>query len=569
MKYLRVFRILGLAVILSLMIVAMPAAPALAAYDMLASPTQGKIGDTISITGTNFPATIDPASPVTIIIYFSNQSALAGQYIGTTVTKYKTIASPTTSSTGTFVRTFTIPSKYNDNTNVTSGTHYLYACLYTAPTTILNYTTITVSGGEISISPTTGLVDTPVDITGSAFVPSTTITVKYDGATIIIEGGNVTTDTSGDFTSTIYVPESTAGTHTISVVVGTSEETATFTVEPEITLWPQSGKAGTQVTVTGTGFVRRPQVSFYFNNQLMKEILAFSSDTKGSFTATVTIPSGLSARVYTLEADDGENVADASFTLTVPPQPEPTPEPEPTPPPTTPEPTPTQPEASLDISAGGDAVGTLIGIGGTGFTPNGKVTVKYDDTEIATTTADENGFFLVTFQAPASQHGAHKITASDNGTNSAETTFTVESKAPETPPPQLPEMGVKVKSPISLDWGDVTDESLPVTYELQIATAATFSANSIVLDLKGIEISAYILSEAEELRLAGQKTPYYWRIRAVDAASNASEWTGAGEFYVAAPFSFTGWPLYTLLGIGAVFIFGIGYWLGRRTAFYY
>ncbi len=568
MKYIRVFRILGLAVILSLMIVAMPAAPALAAYDMVASPTQGKIGDTITVTGTTFPA----SAPV--LLYFSNQLVAYGQSLAAVTTK-KTVANLTVgASASSFTTTFPIPSKFDNNSNVTSGTHYIYAGLATAfdPYTVINYTTIyttiTVGGGEISISPTTGPVDSPVDITGSLFVPSTSITVKYDGAATTIEDGDILTNTIGGFLSTIYVPESTAGTHTISVAVGTVEVASTFTVKPEITLWPQSGQAGTQVTVTGTGFVRRPQVSFYFNNQLMQEILAFSSDTKGSFTATVKIPSGLSARVYTLEADDLTYVADASFTLNVPAQPEPPPEPTPTP--TPPETTTTPPKASLDITASGDTVGSTIVIVGSGFAPNGEVKIKYDDTEVATTTADASGIFVTTpFQAPPSQHGAHKITASDNGTQTAETTFTIESKAPETPLPLLPEMGVKAKTPISFDWGDVTDKSLPVTYELQIATGTDFSANSKVLEITGIEVSKYVLTEAEELRLASQKTPYYWRIRAVDAASNASEWSGPGEFYVTAPFSFTGWPLYTLLGIGAVLIFGIGYWLGRRTAFYY
>jgi hypothetical protein len=46
-------------------------------------------------------------------------------------------------------------------------------------------------------------------------------------------------------------------------------------------------------------------------------------------------------------------------------------------------------------------------------------------------------------------------------------------------------------------------------------------------------------------------------------------WVGAGEFSVAAPFTIPDWALYTLMGLGGLFLFGLGYWLGRRTAFYY
>jgi len=122
---------------------------------------------------------------------------------------------------------------------------------------------------------------------------------------------------------------------------------------------------------------------------------------------------------------------------------------------------------------------------------------------------------------------------------------------------------------MSFDWEDVTSESPPVTYILQIATDEDFTADSIILDKTELSESEYILTEMEELELASQETPYYWRIKAVNAALNEGEWTGVGEFYVTAPFDFPTWALYTILGIGAVLIFGIGYWLGRRTAFYY
>ena len=59
------------------------------------------------------------------------------------------------------------------------------------------------------------------------------------------------------------------------------------------------------------------------------------------------------------------------------------------------------------------------------------------------------------------------------------------------------------------------------------------------------------------------------RVRAINAASNEGMWVGAGEFSVAAPFAIPDWALYTLMGLGGLFLFGLGYWLGRRTAFYY
>jgi hypothetical protein len=73
----------------------------------------------------------------------------------------------------------------------------------------------------------------------------------------------------------------------------------------------------------------------------------------------------------------------------------------------------------------------------------------------------------------------------------------------------------------------------------------------------------------EELKLATQEDPYFWRVKAVDAAFNDSDWSDTGEFFISPPFSFPKWALYLIIGVAAVFLFVIGFWIGRRTAFYY
>jgi len=120
------------------------------------------------------------------------------------------------------------------------------------------------------------------------------------------------------------------------------------------------------------------------------------------------------------------------------------------------------------------------------------------------------------------------------------------STPPKPPQPLLPEMGVKVKSPIRFDWKDITDDSSPVTYTLQIATNKDFTASSIILEKTGLTNIEYILAEEEELKLSSTETPYYWRLKAIDAAQNESEWTGAGLFYFAEPFTFPGWIIYII-----------------------
>jgi hypothetical protein len=573
MKYSRIFRMFGVAVIMSLLLVAVPAFPAMATNDITLSVSSGKVGDTVTVTGTNFTPSTE-SSEKWVRVIFSSNSAIAGNYIDNHVITYEVVANAQVgeenmADEGDFTASFTIPSSLTDGSvggTVTSGTYYIYVTLL-GQTLIKSVSQFTIAAGEITISPATGPVDTALRIAGTGFIPSTAITIKYDNVAVTISDGDTVTNTSGNFDSYIYVPESVAGSHTITVIVGSSDVSKTFTVKPDIIISPQSGEAGTQVTVSCAGFSRRAQPIIYFNAYPVETLTGVIADTKGSFSTSFIVPEGLAAGVYLIEADDGSYVATASFNLNVAPPPEPTPGPEPTP---TPGPSP-EPSVKpqLSINASGDIIGSSIGIGGSGFTPGATVTVKYDDVEVTTVNADASGLVMAIFQAPPSKFGDHTITVSD-GTNTNTITYTVESIAPEIPKPLLPEMGVKLKSPGLFDWEDVTDDSMPVTYNLQIATDMTFAEGSIVMDITDIETSGYTLTEVEELQLAGRADAYYWRVRALDAASNPSEWTGAGEFYISATGSnFPNWALYTLCGIGAVLLFGIGYWLGRRTAFYY
>jgi hypothetical protein len=648
MKRTRILRILGIALILALLLAVLPATPALA-YTMSVYPPTGSIGDTITVYGTGFgPST-------TYLIYFSNQTASMGQYIGTNVTTYSMVKQTATDTSGNLNDTFVIPATFSsDGSAVTSGTHYIHICAAASYTLILGApTTLTVTGGSITLSPTTGPVGTAVQITGSNFSSGNNITATFAGAAVTIASGHTTVQTGGSFISVIYVPSSaTVGAKTVSVTAGGQTASATFTVSASGSLdpiSPSSGPVGTAIQIVGANFPASTAIQFKFgtttltptgdtitrsNGVLISTITVPATATVGSHTITVTVGSQTATATFTVTASGsldpisptsgpagtvvsisggnfpastaivfklgtttltptsgdaatrasgifisqitipesaatgshtitvtvGSQSDTATFTVTTPT----------TTPPTTTPPTTTP----LNVSASGDSVGAIVAISGSGFTPNGGVQIFYDGVELvdAAANADSTGVLVTSFQVPVSTHGDHTITAVDmnDADITAETTFTVESVAPDMPAPQLPLMGEKVSSPVSFDWDDVTDDSVPVTYQLQIASSSSFAESSILLDKIDLAISMYVMTEAEGLSLTAQSTPYYWRVRAVDAASNYSDWSGTGEFYI--PVSggaFPSWALYTIIGIGAVLVFGIGYWLGRRTAYYY
>ena len=564
MKYNKIVRVFSIIIVLSLLLFAIPASPAQAAREVVLDPEEGSIGETIEVAGTDFNKSTEEYDRYATI-YFSSEEASTLDDIDDDVTVYEIVKDGLwLDEDGAFETTFKVPAELDDGDDeedVVTGTYYVYVCHYGYPD-IRAYAEFVVTGGEIEIDPEEGPVATEVEITGTEFSSSKDINIEYDGEEVDIESGDDETDNDGEFTSSILIPESTAGDHTITVIVSGSEVEVEFAVEPEIILSPTSGEADTEVTVSGTGFGRRNEVLVYFNSAGMATVTV---DSDGSFEATFNVPE-LDAGIYDVEAeDDDENLDSAKFTITVPSAPSPAPSPSPTP---SPAPSPAPSPTNVNIKPTSGQVGTYISISGTGFEANAEVSVKYDDKELSTAPTDEYGLFISLLEIPTSKSGDHTITISD-GTNTEEITFTVESVPPPIPTPVLPQMGVKVKMPVSFDWQDVTADSPPVTYTLQVATDNKFTVSSILLQKTELIRSEYTITEDEAVRMIGQEAPYYWRVRAIDAASNEGDWTGAGEFHVSTSFSLPSWVIYTLLGLGGLVLFGIGYWMGRRTAYYY
>jgi hypothetical protein len=502
-------------------------------------PTSAGIDDWVEIEGTDFEA------DETVYFYFSKESARVGDEIDSDVSNYEKVESADATSSGYVDGNFYVPDTLTDgdeDEDVVGGTYYVYAAYY-GDKEIVAKDSITITATEISLSPTKGKVGTRVTITGSGFDNYESIDITFGSTSVDIDSGDDETDSSGDFTSYITVPEAAKGSQTVTVEIGDGEGEASFTVEPDIEIDPEDGGVNERVTVTGTGFAKNGNISITFDGD---DVATGSADSHGSFTATFNVPE-VTPGTYEIKAD----TAKASFTIST----------------------------SVSISPTTSAtspgyVGDEITISGTGFKGNSDITITYESTpvEVATVTSESDGSFEATFKVPASQHGEHTITA-DDGTSSMSVKFYMESTPPDTPPPLQPYMNGKAKSRAYFDWEDVTanvdgvvEQSLPITYELQVATDENFT--NPLLDIKGIETSEYTLTEEEALEKTSEEIPaYYWRLRAVDAASNASQWTGTGIFTLGFSFDFldfSGWLLYVLIGIGALLLFFVGFWIGGR-----
>ena len=385
---------------------------------------------------------------------------------------------------------------------------------------------------SFSISQTSGYVGNEVVVSGIGFRTSKSINITFGN----IQVGTATSDANSNFTSSFLVPGLASGTYEVRVSDGVNTGNADFTVLLSFSISQTSGYVGNEVVVSGIGFRTSKSINITFGNI---QVGTATSDANSNFTSSFLVP-GLASGTYEVRVSDGVNTGDADFTVLL----------------------------SVSLSpttsqASPGYVRTKLTISGVGFKPNGTITIKYDDTQVATAPADSSGVFSVTFSAPASIGGDHTITASDTY-NTKQFTFTMESTPPPVPEPLLPEMAAKAKSEAYFDWEGVIDPS-GVTYTLQIASDADF--NDIVLKKVGLADSEYTITEEEKLESVSKEEPYYWRVRAIDGASNNGPWTGARSFRVGFIFTMPGWAIYTLLGVGALLLGVFGFWLGRRTAY--
>jgi len=557
MKYNKIFRTLAVAVILSLLVIAIPAIPALAAVESIElSPENGAIGDKVYVDGEDF----DPDDDV--YIYFSSQEAERGDDIDEDITVwYKRSGSASVggvgeSDQGEFSKYFYIPEELNKGDDapedVESGRIYYVYVTYYDKDNIEAVAEFTIRG--ITIDPDEGPVDTEVEITGIGFDGRDDITIGYNDEDIDIESGDDETDSDGDFTCIILIPESAADEHTITVedeADNTAE--AEFNVKPAITISPEEGAPATEVTISGTGFKASKSISITFDASEVSTIpAAITSDSDGSFSnVKFNVPSLVSG-TYEAKASDGTNDDALPFTIKI--------------------------TASCSPTTGN--VGTPLTVTGTGFVAGKTLTVKYDTTEVATDVVGTDGAFSVTFDAPASPGGTYTITATD-GTNTRQFTFTMESTSPPIPKPLLPPMGsiIEEETPLYLSWEDIEDPS-GVTYTLQVATDINFI--SLVLEKEELTEPEYTITEQKRETLVpieGEEAVYYWQVKAIDGASNESKWSSTGSFTISYPlppppppptgFTMPDWAIYLAFGVGALLVGILGFWLGKRAAYRY
>lgn len=521
------------------------------------SPVEGRINDWIRVEGRNFDANKN------IIIYFSSDKSEIGQKIGSHVTVYEDMRQANhgiavTDSNGNLSPfNFKVPETLSHGTNkkdVIEGEYYVYAAYYTGTKVlgnILAFAKFMVLGGEIKLDPEKGQVGTEVQITGVKLRNEQRIIIKYDGNIISVASGNSRTDSEGSFNCSIIIPECVAGNHVITVRDESGNMAdANFRVVPTLTVHPTSEIAGNVVKVTGIGYGDKKYITITLEDKEIATTPEFVQVNRlGNFNANLIVPAGFSTGTYKIVAkDNAGNKAETQLTILV----------------TPPSPASMNIEPKTSASSPG-FVGMELAIDGARFSANTSVTITLSNGKpftLAETMTDNDGNFSEAFTVPPIVAGIHTITASD-GSNTLTSVFIMESEAPIMPAPLLPKVTSTAEEKTYFDWEDIDDTS-GITYVLQIGADADFT--NILLEKEGLLDSEYRLTEDEKLESTNKDIPYYWRVKAVDGASNDSEWTPPRLFYVGTSSTLIpAWLQYTLYVLGGLLIVSLGFWLRRRT----
>lgn len=359
---------------------------------ILVSPTQGSVGNEMAVQGLGF------AAFTAITIHFDSSTN-------------PVLAQATTTSSGTFTITgFNVPS-------TTAGNHVVFA--KETASSVYAYTNFIVNAG-ISLSTITGNVGNTITVTGGGFTAGGSVqlyfdTVHVDNLISTITANSSSSSTPGSISTTITIPASTRGNHTIiarDVTSTTVTPGKTFTVTPNITINPTNGAVGSAVTVIGSGFSANTSVSFEWDGSAISGVTAVTTNATGGFTKTFNVPAATSGE-HTITARDATGPAEATYTVA----------------------SKIGFGATQATSIAEIIPGTTVSVSGSGFNPSSTITFFYDGTQLTTTTtAQSNGTFSsVQITVPGGTASSHILTANDGQGNSAIATITTTTEFDYTP----------------------------------------------------------------------------------------------------------------------------------------
>jgi hypothetical protein len=461
--------------------------------------SSGAVGTTVTVTATGFR---------------TNETNIAITYEGAVVK-----SGITASALGSWSGSFVVPDSASGNRAVDA---YGDSTLATSVPDVSFIPT-----PSIMVSPAYGAPGTAVTVTGTGFAASESSIAVTSGGTVVKDG--ISASNKGSWNMTFVVPASAGGSRMVgaygSMTSASRVPEVVFTVMAKVTVNLASGIVGTQVTVTGISFgVNESGITLIYDGAVLASGL--NANANGGWNTTFAIPVSVTGS-HIVSAYGNitppKGVVETYFSVT--------------------------PDTSVNPTSG--FVGTAITITGRGFAASKTITITYDGTALSTNpsspTTSAQGSFDVTFTAPRSKGGGHKIQVTDE-TSSRDADWSMDSIPPAAPnvtsstPGQI--KGIFGDVPVSFHWPEVTDPS-GVYYSLQVDTRPDFTTPFI--NEEGLTSISFT---SGKLALG----TYYWHVKTVDGAYNESAWSATSVVKVGLiPL----WAFMIIIAIGFLVMVGV------------
>jgi hypothetical protein len=250
------------------------------------------------------------------------------------------------------------------------------------------------NGAVVTLDPSEGIPGTEVTVRGTNFTANKWVDIYYyldTGDDMWID--DVRADGDGDFQVIFIVPESYKGGHEVLAEDESDKsDYMNFTVEPGLTIDPEEGPVGINVTVEGHGFAKNEEdieLRYYLNGDDYETVAQnIEADEAGWWSKSFKIPpSSKGSHKIDAKGDSSSltQVQDTTFEVT--------------------------PGISIDESSG--SVGESITMTSSGFAANERdIKILFDGQAIVTDIrADDNGYWEENFEVPEMPKGTYSVTA--------------------------------------------------------------------------------------------------------------------------------------------------------------
>ena len=254
-------------------------------------------------------------------------------------------------------------------------------------------------GAWINLSPDEGVPGEEITVYGYNFTSEARVYIYYDDERVTLD--RIETDDDGEFEVDVIVPESYTGAHEVYAEDEDDIDAFEyFDVEPGLTVDPEEGPVGTDVTVEGHGFAEDEEdikLRYYFDGNYTTIAENIEADEYGWWEISFEIPtSDQGSHEIDAQGDDSSFADVHGVTFEV-----------------TPKIDIVDPASHTPIDEPSGSPGESIQVAGNGFVANERdITILFDGQAVETEIrADETGSWDGTFQVPDLARGSYDVTA--------------------------------------------------------------------------------------------------------------------------------------------------------------